>query len=125
MASNVTGRQRLAAIAVLAIGLLALLAPTARAADVVKTYAVAAKRVAIEENIPLIDLNAESVKLLETMNQESADGFDAEAHSDAIGKGPDRTHLNAAGSAVFGRMVADGLAKVCVELGPDVKGSPK
>lgn len=90
-----------------------------------KTYAVAAKRVAIEENIPLIDLNAESVKLLETMNQESADGFDAEAHSDAIGKGPDRTHLNAAGSAVFGRMVADGLAKVCVELGPDVKGSPK
>ena len=42
MASNVTGRQRLAAIAVLALGLLALLAPTARAADVVKTYAVAA-----------------------------------------------------------------------------------
>ena len=42
MASNVTGRQRLAAIAVLALGLLALLAPTARAADVVKTYVVAA-----------------------------------------------------------------------------------
>jgi len=42
MASNVTGRQRLAAIAVLALGLLALLAPTAWAADSVKTYAVAA-----------------------------------------------------------------------------------
>lgn len=42
MASNVTGRQRLAAIAVLALGLLAFLAPAARAADAVKTYAVAA-----------------------------------------------------------------------------------
>ena len=42
MASNVTSRQRLAAIAVLALGLLAFLAPTARAADQVKTYAVAA-----------------------------------------------------------------------------------
>ena len=42
MASNVTGRQRLAAIAVLTIGLLAFLAPTARAADAVKAYTVAA-----------------------------------------------------------------------------------
>jgi lysophospholipase L1-like esterase len=80
----------------------------------------------LEENVPLIDLNAASVKLLQTMTQEQADQFDAEAHPDAAGnKGPDRTHLNATGAAVFARMVADGLAKVCVELGPDVKGSPK
>jgi hypothetical protein len=30
--------------------------------------------------------------------------------------------LNASGAAVFGRMVADDLAKNCVELGPDIKG---
>lgn len=42
MASNVTGRQRLAAIAVLALGLLGLLAPTAQAADAVKSYVVEA-----------------------------------------------------------------------------------
>ena len=42
MASNVTGRQRLAAIAVLALALLTCLAPSARAADQVKTYAVEA-----------------------------------------------------------------------------------
>jgi lysophospholipase L1-like esterase len=90
-----------------------------------KAYAAVARRVAIEEDVPLIDLNAESVKLLEAKNQEQADQFDAAVHPDARDKGPDRTHLNAAGAAVFGRMVADGLAKVCVELGPDVIGAPQ
>lgn len=87
-------------------------------------YANAAKRVAIEEDVPVIDLNAASAKLLETMTQEQADQFDAAAHPDATGKGPDRTHLNPTGQAVFGRMVADALARTCVELGPDVKGEP-
>jgi lysophospholipase L1-like esterase len=90
-----------------------------------QAYAAAAKRVATEENVPLIELNAESVKLLESMTQEQADQFNAIGHPDAKGHiGPDRTHLNAHGAAVFGRMVADDLAKVCVELGPDIKGEP-
>lgn len=90
-----------------------------------QAYADAAKRVAAEEDVPAIDLNAASVKLLQTMTQEQADQFDAEAHPDAKGStGPDRTHLNPTGSAVFGRMVADSLARDCVELGPDIKGSP-
>jgi lysophospholipase L1-like esterase len=87
-------------------------------------YANAAKRVAMEEDVPAIDLNAASTKLLETMTQEQADQFDAATHPDATAKGPDRTHLNPTGSAVFGRMVADSLARVCVELGPDIKGEP-
>jgi len=90
-----------------------------------KAYADAARHVAAAEDVPLIDLNAQSVKLLEAMTQEQADQFDADAHPDAHDKGPDRTHLNAAGAAVFGRMVADGLARVCVELGPDVIGAPQ
>jgi len=89
------------------------------------TYANAAKRVAREESVPVIDLNAASVKLLQTMTQEQADKFDADSHPDAAGsKGPDRTHLNPTGAAVFARMVADDLAKDCVELGPDIKGEP-
>jgi lysophospholipase L1-like esterase len=87
-------------------------------------YADAAKRVANEEDVPSIDLNAVSTKLLRTMTQEQADQYDAATHPDATGKGPDRTHLNPAGSAVFGRMVADALARVCVELGPDIQGEP-
>jgi lysophospholipase L1-like esterase len=87
-------------------------------------YATAAKRVAVEEKAPLIDLNAESVKLLEAMTQEQADQFDAVGHPDAAGNiGPDRTHLNASGAALFGRMVADDLAKVCMELGPEIKSA--
>ena len=85
-------------------------------------YVNAAKRVAIEEDVPVIDLNAASTELLETMTQEEADKFDAETHPDATAKGPDRTHLNPTGSAVFGRMVADGLARACPELRPDIKG---
>jgi lysophospholipase L1-like esterase len=88
-------------------------------------YANAVKPVASEEDVPVIDLNATSIKLLQTMTQEQTDQFDAAAHPDAAeNKESDRTHLNAAGSAVFGRMVVDDLAKICVELGPDIKGEP-
>jgi lysophospholipase L1-like esterase len=88
-----------------------------------KAYADAAKRVAEEEKVPVVDLNTASVQLLEGMTQEQADEFDAPTHPDATGKGPDRTHLNSKGSEVFGRMVADALIRSCVELGPDVKGT--
>jgi len=85
-------------------------------------YAKAARRVAEEEGVPVIDLNAGSTRLLRTMTQEQADQFDAVGHPDATGSTLDRTHLNAHGSEVFGRMVADDLARFCPELGPDVKG---
>jgi lysophospholipase L1-like esterase len=85
-------------------------------------YAKAARRVAEEEGVPVIDLNAESTRLLRAMTQEQADQFDAVGHPDATGSTLDRTHLNAHGSEVFGRMVADDLARICPELAPDVKG---
>ena len=92
-------------------------------------YAMAAKRVGMEENVTVIDLNGLSTKLLDGMTQEEADGFDAETHPDAkaenAGKAApklDRTHLNAKGQAVFGRMVADQLVRTQVELGPDLVG---
>jgi lysophospholipase L1-like esterase len=83
-------------------------------------YANAAKRVAAEENVTLIDLNAMSVKLLEGMTQAQADEFDAESHPDAKAEGAgsarDRTHLNAKGQVMFGRMVAE-------QSGPDAGGT--
>lgn len=81
-------------------------------------YADAARRVARREHVPLIDLNAESTRLLKNMTQEQADQFDAVAHPDATHPGPDRTHLNPEGAVRFGRMVANDLAKVCPELAP-------
>jgi lysophospholipase L1-like esterase len=90
-------------------------------------YAGAARRVAEEENVALIDLNRLSTALLNSMTQEQADRFDADVHADAKAENQpeakhDRTHLNSEGKKVFGRMVADELMRRQVELGPDVIG---
>lgn len=94
-------------------------------------YAQAARDVAAEEGLTCVDLNRLSTKLLNTMTQEEADGFDAVAHADAKAENAakaqpalDRTHLNPHGQQVFGRMVADELVRTAVELGPDVVGQP-
>lgn len=93
-----------------------------------KDYSAAAKRVGMEEDVTVIDLNAMSTKLLEGMTQEQADQFDATGHEDQRAENHkstiDRTHLNPKGQALFGRMVADTLVRTQVELGPDVVGEP-
>jgi lysophospholipase L1-like esterase len=93
-----------------------------------KDYSAAARRVAMEENVTVIDLNAMSVKLLEGMTQAQADEFDATGHEDQRAENQksvvDRTHLNAKGQELFGRMVADTLVRTQVELGPDLLGEP-
>ncbi len=91
-------------------------------------YSAAARRVGMEENVTVIDLNAMSVKLLEGMTQAQADEFDATGHEDQRAENKksvtDRTHLNEKGQTLFGRMVADNLVRTQVELGPDVIGEP-
>jgi len=91
-----------------------------------KDYSAAARRVGMEENVTVIDLNAMSVKLLDGMTQAQADEFDATGHEDQRAENKkatvDRTHLNPKGQALFGRMVADTLVRTQVELGPDVIG---
>ncbi len=91
-----------------------------------KEYAAATKKVGAEAGITVVDLNALSTALLNKMTQAEADGFDAVGHADASAENKasplDRTHLNAHGQEVFGRMVADQLVRTQVELGPDVVG---
>ncbi|SEG65259.1 Lysophospholipase L1 [Bryocella elongata] len=93
-------------------------------------YVAAARKVAAEEDLTCVDLNSMSTKLLNTMTQEQADGFDMQGHPDAKAENAtkaqpalDRTHLNPHGQQVFGRMVANDLIRTAVELGPDVVGS--
>lgn len=89
-----------------------------------KPYAAAAKRVAEQEHVPVIDLYSISVHILSKMNQHQADAFDLVHHK--AGKVTlDHTHLNAFGATYFGRIVANDLARRCPTLGPDVKGYPK
>jgi pectin methylesterase-like acyl-CoA thioesterase/lysophospholipase L1-like esterase len=95
--------------------------------DPLANYAAAARRVAAQDKVTLVDLYAMSTKLLRGMTQEQADVLDATYHPDAVaengsGAKPDRTHLNEKGKALFGRMVADNVAREEVELGPNIKG---
>src|SRR3984957_1850991 len=73
-----------------------------------KDYAAAGRGVAGEEDITCIDLNTLSTRVLNTMTQAEADEFDMTGHADAKaenGAAPlDRTHLNAKGKEVFGRV---------------------
>ncbi len=96
-----------------------------------KAYAAAAKQVALEERVTVVDLNAISTGMLDKMTQEEADKFNAARHPDANAENSDkakpavdRTHLNPYGQKVFGRLVADNLIRTQVELGPDVVGEP-
>ncbi len=99
------------------------------AVDALRQYAAATREVAAEEKVTVVDLYQLSTKLLQGMTQEQADTLDADSHPDAkaengAGSKPDRTHLNEQGKTLFGRLVADNLARIEVELGPDIKGVP-
>jgi lysophospholipase L1-like esterase len=110
-------------------------------------YVEATKKVGTDEYVTAIDLNGQSVAMLKRMTQEQADKFDKGVDPDtgkavaaavlegsstqvatALNSGDsmplDRTHLNPYGQKVFGRLVADGIVKTQVELGPDLIGVP-
>jgi lysophospholipase L1-like esterase len=98
--------------------------------DGLKEYAAAARQVSAEEKVNFVDLFSLSQKYLGTRTQEEADTLNAVSHPDAKAENsgpakPDRTHLDDAGKAVFGRMVADNVIRLQVELGPNVKGLPE
>jgi lysophospholipase L1-like esterase len=98
--------------------------------DGLEDYAAAARTVAAEEKVNFVDLYSVSQKYLSGMTQEEADTMDMVGHPDAKAENtgpakPDRTHLNDKGKAIFGRMVADNLIRVQVELGPNVNGLPE
>jgi len=85
-------------------------------------YADAVKAVAAEKAVPLIDLQASSISL---WNQLGPDGCHALAPHKAGGDGYDGTHLNAKGSVVVGKIVADALAQAVPVLAPELESSKK
>ncbi len=97
-----------------------------RVVEDLKAYADATKKVAALGTVTVVDLNGLSTDLLNRMTQAQADGFNMVDHPDAPAENgasavkPDRTHLNARGQAVFGRMVADALVRTQAELRPDL-----
>jgi lysophospholipase L1-like esterase len=87
-------------------------------------HAATMKRVAAEMQVPLIDLQARSIAYLEKIGARASDKL-AITKKDAAGKTIfDGTHLDWAGSYVFGRMVAEDLAKVQPQLSGYVLPKP-
>jgi lysophospholipase L1-like esterase len=74
-------------------------------------WAEAARKVAAEKNVPLVDLFARSIALLEKIGPEASAEFDPK------GDKPDHTHLSPKGAEVMAAIIAEELRKVEPALG--------
>ncbi len=81
--------------------------------DFLNDYVVAARAVAAEQKVPLIDLNARSIEQMNQLGPEAAAEFDAKSKDPAK---PDKTHLSAKGAQETAKLVADEIRKNSPEL---------
>ncbi len=82
--------------------------------DTLGPYVEAAKKVAAEKHVPLLDLHAASIAYCEQAGPENTAALNAKKENGD----DDTTHLNSTGSDVFGRLVARELAKIVPALAP-------
>jgi lysophospholipase L1-like esterase len=85
--------------------------------NTLRDWAEAAIKVANEEHVPVLDLNAESLAAVQKMGPEEADALAQLPKPDPKF---DYTHLGPKGSALFGRMVAGELTAAVPDLRPYV-----
>ncbi len=84
-------------------------------------HAATMKKVAAEMKVPLIDLQAESIAYLDKVGEAEGNQLAITKKDDAGKTIYDKTHLDWAGSYVFGRMVAVDLGKEVPALAADVR----
>ncbi|HSP17825.1 MAG TPA: pectinesterase family protein [Thermoanaerobaculia bacterium] len=75
------------------------------------------RQVAAEKNVPLIDLHARSIELLEHLGPSISSAISPLKTDGTF----DKTHLNREGSAMFGALVAEELGRVVPELAPHIR----
>lgn len=81
--------------------------------DTLGAYAAAVRKVAAEENVPLIDLNRDSIAIMQALGPEVSPRAFAE-------DGKDRTHNNNYGAWLFAAAIARQVAEKIPELAPYV-----
>ena len=91
-----------------------------RIATTLGPWADAVKALAAEKRVPVLDLHARSLAWCESLGEEGCGKFNV---IDAAGK-LDRTHLDAAGSLAFARLVVDDLRTTVPELAPLLRDTP-
>lgn len=77
-------------------------------------YADAARAVALERRVPLLDLHRLSIEAVDSMSPAGVAALGVTKEDGTL----DRTHLSPAGSAFFGRLVASELGRVAPDLAP-------
>jgi lysophospholipase L1-like esterase len=82
-----------------------------------KPYADAARKVATDEKVPMVDLFVRSVELHEKLGPTASDEFNPPGKDGAT----DRTHLNAKGAEVMSGIIVEELRKVSPELAKHLK----
>lgn len=86
--------------------------PDGRIRSDLEAYAQAAREVARSRSVPLIDLHALSVELLDRLGPEQGLALGTTKSDGSL----DKTHLDARGSALFGELVADELRRAVPTL---------
>lgn len=81
--------------------------------DFLNDYVEAARVVAAEQKVPLIDLNARSIEQMNQLGPEAAVVFDAKSKDPAK---PDKTHLSDKGAEETAKLVADEIRMNVPEL---------
>lgn len=88
-------------------------AGTGKLVSTLTPYADAAKRVAAEKDVPLIDLHTRSLALCESWGPERTAALNPRKPNS---QDPDTTHLDAEGSVVFARLIVEDLRRVVPAL---------
>ncbi len=76
-------------------------------------YVEAARAVAAEQKVPLLDLNARSIEQLNQLGPEAAAAFDPKTNDPSK---PDKTHLSEKGATETAKLVADEIRQKVPEL---------
>ncbi len=88
-------------------------------------YAEEVRKIAAEKNVPLVDLQARSIELCESLGPEKCLEFSPpKIVGGANTGGYDGTHLNAKGHVMFARLVVEELRKAAPELASVLRAEP-
>ena len=86
-------------------------------------YAEEVRKIAAAKNVPLVDLQARSIELCETLGREKCYEFSPVKTVDGTNTF-DGTHLKPNGSVMFARLVVDELRNNAPELAPVLRADP-
>lgn len=87
-------------------------------------YAAEVRKIAAKKNIPLVDLQARSIELCESLGPEKCLEFSPFKTNTDGTIAQDGTHLNDLGHVMFARLVVDELRKAAPELAPVLRAEP-